>query len=260
MADRDDYHLILCRARQSAVTDSPDAKHRAFEEELLALLTSDGRTTLTVAPHLIDLTPDGLAIRRLRSLDGNLIVLSWLPARATYWLLRAAGIEGHRESETPAVGTRRLLCLDLRKYPDPAACVEAICRIMSAAQLPATEGGKPAEAELLDESTQPRWYPVIDYDRCVNCLECLNFCLFGVYDLDASEAVFVDQPDACRPGCPACARVCPSGAIMFPEYADPAISGDATDETKPPSDKSNKPSDRLSTLDRLVDEVDDLDV
>src|SRR5262245_903893 len=24
-----------------------------------------------------------------------------------------------------------------------------------------------------------RWYPVIDYSRCTNCLECLDFCLFG---------------------------------------------------------------------------------
>ncbi|OHB63527.1 MAG: hypothetical protein A2Y77_11365, partial [Planctomycetes bacterium RBG_13_62_9] len=25
------------------------------------------------------------------------------------------------------------------------------------------------------------WFPVIDYDRCKNCKQCLNFCLFGVY-------------------------------------------------------------------------------
>ncbi len=24
------------------------------------------------------------------------------------------------------------------------------------------------------------WFPVIDYDRCTNCKQCLNFCLFGV--------------------------------------------------------------------------------
>ncbi|HEX8311367.1 MAG TPA: ferredoxin family protein, partial [Chthoniobacteraceae bacterium] len=25
------------------------------------------------------------------------------------------------------------------------------------------------------------WFPVIDYDRCTNCMQCLSFCLFGVY-------------------------------------------------------------------------------
>ena len=24
------------------------------------------------------------------------------------------------------------------------------------------------------------WFPVIDYDRCTNCMQCLSFCLFGV--------------------------------------------------------------------------------
>ncbi|MEM9803556.1 MAG: hypothetical protein AAGA20_24785, partial [Planctomycetota bacterium] len=25
------------------------------------------------------------------------------------------------------------------------------------------------------------WFPVIDYDRCTNCMQCLSFCLFDVY-------------------------------------------------------------------------------
>ena len=34
------------------------------------------------------------------------------------------------------------------------------------------------------------------------------------------------QPDNCKPGCPACARVCPNSAIMFPHHAaDAAIAG-----------------------------------
>src|SRR6266581_4822583 len=28
------------------------------------------------------------------------------------------------------------------------------------------------------------WFPVIDYDRCTNCMQCLSFCLFGVYGVD----------------------------------------------------------------------------
>src|SRR5687767_1981373 len=25
------------------------------------------------------------------------------------------------------------------------------------------------------------WFPVIDYQRCTNCMQCLSFCLFEVY-------------------------------------------------------------------------------
>lgn len=70
-----------------------------------------------------------------------------------------------------------------------------------------------------------RWYPVIDYNRCTNCLECLDFCLFGVYGVDALERIIVENQDNCKKGCPACSRVCPQQAIIFPEYKSPAIAG-----------------------------------
>ena len=70
-----------------------------------------------------------------------------------------------------------------------------------------------------------RWYPVIDYGRCTNCLECLDFCLFGVYGVDSLERILVENQDQCKKGCPACSRVCPQQAIIFPEYKSPAIAG-----------------------------------
>jgi NAD-dependent dihydropyrimidine dehydrogenase PreA subunit len=72
-----------------------------------------------------------------------------------------------------------------------------------------------------------RWYPVIDYGRCTNCLECLDFCLFGVYGVDQLDRIFVESQDSCKKGCPACSRVCPENAIMFPDYKTPAIAGAA---------------------------------
>ena len=33
------------------------------------------------------------------------------------------------------------------------------------------------------------WFPVIDQARCNNCLQCLNFCLFGVYAKDAAGRI-----------------------------------------------------------------------
>ncbi len=69
------------------------------------------------------------------------------------------------------------------------------------------------------------WFPVIDYGRCENCQQCLGFCLFGVYTADAEGMVRVSSPTNCKTGCPACARVCPSAAIIFPKYLSAPING-----------------------------------
>src|SRR5919202_722564 len=79
--------------------------------------------------------------------------------------------------------------------------------------------------EKLLESPNRRWYPVIDYSRCTNCMECIDFCLFGVYGVDSLDRILVENQDNCKRGCPACSRVCPEQAIMFPDYKTPAIAG-----------------------------------
>ena len=66
---------------------------------------------------------------------------------------------------------------------------------------------------------------MIDYSRCTNCMECLDFCLFGVYGVDKLDRILVENQDNCKKGCPACSRVCPEQAIMFPDYKTPAIAG-----------------------------------
>ncbi len=70
------------------------------------------------------------------------------------------------------------------------------------------------------------WFPVIDYDRCTNCMQCLSFCLFGVYGADSAGRIDVQSPDQCKTNCPACSRVCPEAAIMFPKYKAGPINGD----------------------------------
>src|SRR5947209_6967639 len=45
---------------------------------------------------------------------------------------------------------------------------------------PAAEPPRFAPEQLLTAAGR-RWYPVIDYSRCTNCMECLDFSLFGVY-------------------------------------------------------------------------------
>lgn len=73
------------------------------------------------------------------------------------------------------------------------------------------------------------WYPVLDKSKCTNCGKCHDFCLFGVYTVENKE-VKVVQPQNCKNNCPACARVCPSKAIIFPKYAKSPINGGTTDE------------------------------
>ena len=83
----------------------------------------------------------------------------------------------------------------------------------------------PFTPDQLLQQPERRWYPVIDYSRCTNCMECLDFCLFGVYGVDKMDRILVENQDNCKKGCPACSRVCPEQAIMFPDYKTPAIAG-----------------------------------
>ncbi len=74
------------------------------------------------------------------------------------------------------------------------------------------------------------WFPVIDFDRCTNCMQCLTFCLFDVYGVDKKQQITVQNQDNCKTDCPACSRVCPEVAILFPKYAKGPINGDVVRE------------------------------
>lgn len=91
------------------------------------------------------------------------------------------------------------------------------------------------------------WFPVIDYGRCIDCKQCLNFCLFGVYTLGDDGKVVVERPANCKTNCPACARVCPEAAIIFPKYGDSPINGDEVDE------EALKNADKSKVLADLMD-------
>jgi NAD-dependent dihydropyrimidine dehydrogenase PreA subunit len=75
------------------------------------------------------------------------------------------------------------------------------------------------------------WFPVIDYSRCTNCMQCLSFCLFDVYGVSDDNKIQVQNNDNCKTNCPACSRVCPEVAIMFPKYSAGPINGDEISET-----------------------------
>ena len=82
------------------------------------------------------------------------------------------------------------------------------------------------EASAVRQGDWKPWFPVIDYDRCTNCMQCLSFCLFGVYGVDDAQKIQVQNNDNCKTNCPACSRVCPEAAIMFPKYKAGPINGD----------------------------------
>lgn len=80
-------------------------------------------------------------------------------------------------------------------------------------------------------NTTPRmkwkpWFPVIDFSRCTNCMQCLTFCLFDVYGVSRDKKIEVRNPTNCKTDCPACSRVCPEVAILFPKYKGGPINGD----------------------------------
>ena len=82
------------------------------------------------------------------------------------------------------------------------------------------------EVEAVKQGAWKPWFPVIDYDRCTNCMQCLSFCLFGVYGVSEEQQIQVQSNDNCKTNCPACSRVCPEAAIMFPKYKAGPINGE----------------------------------
>ena len=84
------------------------------------------------------------------------------------------------------------------------------------------------EQALKDEYGVP-WFPVIDRSRCTGCGTCADYCLFSVYkaDLrrDVPERIRVCAPLNCKTGCPACSRLCPTAALIFPFCAESALNG-----------------------------------
>lgn len=115
-----------------------------------------------------------------------------------------------------------------RDGEDPSAGVPVAWRGIAELEAPAVLAL--AEGQRAEDSTTPGdwkpWFPVIDYERCTNCMQCLSFCLFGVYDVDEQKQIDVANPHKCKTNCPACSRVCPEVAILFPKYKNGPINGD----------------------------------
>ena len=88
----------------------------------------------------------------------------------------------------------------------------------------------PFDREALKTDYGVPWYPVIDRTLCTGCGTCRDYCLFSVYACDdalpARDRVGVVSPLNCKTGCPACARLCPTGALIFPFCHEAALNGE----------------------------------
>jgi NAD-dependent dihydropyrimidine dehydrogenase PreA subunit len=249
-----------------------DPAGRKLQQELARRLAEYPELRVAIVPHLYDVPSDGAAMHHLQQVTGDVVVFSWLYPRAAFWVLGANKVSGRMggtsffaEEELEPTASRdatgqtqrTIWCIDLRSRSRIEPYLEEVERILHATGRVAT--AEPQQAGVprqVLEKTVYRWYPVIDYRRCAGCLECLNFCLFGVFGLDESQTLFVEQPDACRDGCPACSRICPSQAIMFPEHSDVRIAGDGH---SPPGETPPRSPSAPDPLDRLVDGLDAMD-
>ncbi|MDA1017402.1 MAG: ferredoxin family protein [Planctomycetota bacterium] len=265
---------------------------RHLEESIAAALIMDDGLDVSLVPHLYDMSHDHTGMLFLRSVPGDVVILSWLYPRSARWILDRAGVRGHEgvtmltsddddedEDEEEAeeapelkgigavnVPNRKIYCIDMRVRSDLDSFITELKRISADKSVktfdlmnwiqgnPKQEqlerylhpermlqaagngngngngsvngnGNGHAHADVLPEPTKRRWYPVIDYSRCTNCMECIDFCLFGVYGVDTVDRILVEEQDNCKKGCPACSRVCPENAIIFPGHKSPAIAG-----------------------------------
>jgi len=60
------------------------------------------------------------------------------------------------------------------------------------------------------------WYPIIDYEKCIGCFSCLNFCPHDVFDVGENNKPVVAKPQNCIEFCMGCQKgACDSDAISY---------------------------------------------
>src|SRR5438874_7414784 len=148
----------MSRHRLTVVLSQAQGKHpakRALEESLVAALIMEPGLDVSVVPYLYDLDAQHTGRLFLESIQGDMVVLSWLFPRAAFWLLDRDGIKGHlgdvqlkppaeededdaekqpEEERPPAIGAggaipdRHIYCLDLRDFNKAEPYVNEIRR------------------------------------------------------------------------------------------------------------------------------------
>ncbi|WP_457558861.1 ATP-binding protein [Candidatus Harpocratesius sp.] len=60
------------------------------------------------------------------------------------------------------------------------------------------------------------WFPIIDFNKCNNCGDCVQFCAHGVFNME-NGVLIVQNPKNCVVFCQACLKMCPKDALIFQE-------------------------------------------
>jgi len=61
------------------------------------------------------------------------------------------------------------------------------------------------------------WFPVIDYEKCIGCFVCANFCPHDVFGTNSAKPK-VENPLNCVEFCCGCQKICQEEAISY--YGD----------------------------------------
>lgn len=65
------------------------------------------------------------------------------------------------------------------------------------------------------------WFPTIDAEKCIGCMECMNFCHDTVYAFDEMlQKVRVKDKWHCQVYCQSCTHACATDAISFPDRSE----------------------------------------
>ncbi|MFW6367029.1 MAG: 4Fe-4S dicluster domain-containing protein [bacterium] len=182
-------------ARLMAAVEQSSVRHWIVPDLCLLVEQADDRLAeIAAAENLVVLACSERAVQALFSCAGHA-----LPSHVKFVNMRDTTVDAALEvcglsaasADTPAKGTFTFM-------PDPGEWVP--------------------------------WYPVLEHDRCVKCAQCAEFCLFDVDDRGEEGVPLVARPRNCKDNCPACARICPVNAIVFPKAADPEVSGNMPPE------------------------------
>jgi len=227
--------ILYCCCRYGKVLPEP-VKQRVFE-----VLCASGIDFVAVSDLCGLCARRDPILREIANHSGPTKIAACHP-RAVRWLFHAAGARLPENTDSVSILNMRVeqpeliiaALLDSEPSTDPGACMT----------------NDRQEKSRFDDWMP--WFPVIDYDRCVHCKQCLNFCLFGVYGLSAEERVEVQAPEKCKTNCPACARVCPEIAIMFPKYKSGPISGEQVEQSESRAAADSVDLSSLSTADILA--------
>ena len=182
----------------------------------------------------------------LKDFSAGAVVVACHP-RAVRWLFARAGAP--LDESTTLLNMRTQIAGDILSHLAPGEYTRHESSHLAPGEYtggtpgdkrPALVSPGPSRASGAANGNWLPWFPVIDYDRCQNCRQCQQFCLFGVYATNGNGRVSVVRPEKCKTNCPACARICPHAAIIFPKFDEGGpISGDDT----PPPERPAAPID-----------------